>query len=166
MTQTGLVRKVERRILVIRDQRVMLDRDLAGLYGVSTRRLNEQVRRNISRFPSDFMFQLTGAETDALRSQIATSNGGRGGRRYPPLVFTEQGVAMLSSVLHSERAVQVNIAIMRAFVRLRRLLATHKALARKLEDLERRYNRRFKVVFVAIRELIARTEPAAHRIGF
>jgi hypothetical protein len=161
MTQTGLVRKVERRILVIRDQRVMLDRDLAGLYGVSTRRLNEQVRRNISRFPSDFMFQLTGAETDALRSQIATSNGGRGGRRYPPLVFTEQGVAMLSSVLHSERAVQVNIAIMRAFVRLRRLLATHKALARKLEDLERRYNRRFKVVFVAIRELIARTEPGS-----
>jgi hypothetical protein len=165
-TQTGLVLKVERHILVIRDQKVMLDRDLAGLYGVSTRRLNEQVRRNMTRFPVDFMFQLTRAEADALRSQIATSNGGRGGRRYPPLVFTEQGVAMLSSVLHSERAIQVNIAIMRAFVRLRRLLATHKALARKLEDLERRYNRKFKVVFVAIRQLIARTEPARHRIGF
>jgi len=158
MTQTGLVRKVERCIL--------LDRDLAALYGVSTSRINEQVRRNIARFPLDFMFQLTDAETDALRSQTAISNDGRGGRRYPPSVFTEQGVAMLSSVLRSERAVQVNIAIMRAFVRLRRLLATHKALARKLEELERRYNRRFKVVFVAIRELIARTEPAKHRIGF
>jgi len=166
MTQTALVRKVEGCILLIRDQKVMLDRDLAALYGVSTSRINEQVRRNIARFPSDFMFQLTDAETDALRSQTAISNDGRGGRRYPPLVFTEQGVAMLSSVLRSERAVQVNIAIMRAFVRLRRLLATHKALARKLEELERRYNRRFKVVFVAIRELIARTEPARRRIGF
>jgi len=144
----------------------MLDRDLADLYGVSTKRLNEQVRRNITRFPSDFMFQLTEDETVGLRSQIATSNGGRGGRRYLPLVFTEQGVAMLSSVLTSERAVQVNIAIMRTFIRLRRMLATHKELARKLDDLERRYDRKFKVVFVAIRELIARTEPAQRRIGF
>jgi ORF6N domain len=160
------MQKVERSIFIIREQRVMLDRDLAALYGVSTARLNEQVRRNIARFPSDFMFQLTADEAAALRSQIAISNGKRGGRRYPPLAFTEQGVAMLSSVLHSERAVQVNIAIMRAFVRLRGLLATHKALARKLEDLERRYNRRFKVVFVTIRELIARTEPAKRRIGF
>lgn len=162
----GLVQEVERRIFSVRGQKVMLDRDLAGLYGVSTKRLNEQVRRNMARFPSDFMFQLTLDEAVALRSQIATSNGKRGGRRYPPLVFTEQGVAMLSSVLHSQRAVQVNIAIMRAFVRLRQLLATHKALARRLEELERRYNRRFKVVFVAIRELIARTEPAKRRIGF
>src|SRR5437763_8611056 len=118
MAQPGLTQKVERSILIIREQRVMLDRDLAALYGVSTTRLNEQVRRNIARFPSDFMFQLTADEAAALRSQIAISNGNRGGRRYPPLTFIEQGVAMLSSVLHSERAVQVNIAIMRAFVRL------------------------------------------------
>src|SRR5438034_2976608 len=113
----------------------MLDSDLAELYAVSTRRLNEQVRRNLSRFPPDFMFQLTEEETAALRSQIAISNTVRGGRRYRPLVFTEQGVAMLSSVLHSERAILVNIAIMRAFVRLRQLLATHKDLARKLDEL-------------------------------
>jgi hypothetical protein len=112
--------RIERSILLIRGHKVMLDADLAILYGVSTKRLNEQVRRNRSRFPDDFMFQLTVEEVRSLRSQFATSKQGRGGRRYAPLVFTEQGIAMLSTVLNSERAIQVNIEIMRAFVRLRR----------------------------------------------
>ena len=137
----------------------MLDADLAVLYGVSTKRLNEQVRRNRSRFPDDFMFQLTAEEVRSLRSQFATSKQGRGGRRYAPLVFTEQGIAMLSTVLNSERAIQVNIEIMRAFVRLREMIATHKELARKLEALEKRYDAQFKVVFDAIRELMAPPTP-------
>lgn len=169
-----LIRRVERRIRLIRGAKVMLDRDLAQLYGVPTKRLNEQVRRNLSRFPADFMFQLTHEEAAALRSQTATSslrsqsvtsNERRGGRRYLPYAFTEQGVAMLSSVLGSQQAVQVNIAIMRAFVRLRELLATHAELARKLEALERKYDRRFRVVFVAIRQLMAASEPR-QRVGF
>jgi len=161
-----IVRRVERRILVIRGHRVMLDRDLAGLYGVETKALNQAVRRNLARFPGDFMFQLTMDEVDRLRSQSVTSKGARGGARYLPLVFTEQGVAMLSSVLKSERAIQVNIAVIRAFVRLRALLATHRDLARKLEELERKYDRQFRVVFEAIRELMARSEPERRRIGF
>jgi hypothetical protein len=144
----------------------MLDADLAILYGVSTKRLNEQVRRNRSRFPDDFMFQLTREEVRSLRSQIATSKQGRGGRRYTPLVFTEQGIAMLSTVLNSERAIQVNIEIMRAFVRLREMIASHKDLARKLEALERRYDAQFKVVFDAIRELMAPPEAKKRKIGF
>jgi hypothetical protein len=147
--------RIERSILLIRGHKVMLDADLAVLYGVSTKRLNEQVRRNRSRFPDDFMFQLSGKEVRSLRSQFATSKQGRGGRRYAPLVFTEQGIAMLSTVLNSERAIQVNIEIMRAFVRLREMIATHKDLARKLEALEKRYDAQFKVVFDAIRELMA-----------
>ncbi len=146
--------RIERRILLVRGRTVMLDRDLAVLYGVSTTRLNQQVRRNLRRFPADFMFQLTSAETSSLMLQFATSKGGRGGRRKPALVFTEQGVAMLSSVLNSERAVQVNIAIMRAFVRLRELLATHKNLARRLEELEKRHDAQFKVVFDLFRKLM------------
>src|SRR2546428_3064325 len=165
VSQVPLVRRVEQRIRLIRGESVMLDSDLAALYSVSTRRLNEQVRRNMGRFPPDFMFQLTEEETAALRSQIATSNTGRGGRRYRPLVFTEQGVAILSSVLHSERAIHVNIAIMRAFVRLRQLLATHKDLARNLDELEKRYDKHFAVVFMVIRKLMARAEPP-RRIGF
>ena len=144
----------------------MLGADLAVLYAVSTKRLNEQVRRNRSRFPGDFMFQLTGEEVRSLRSQFATSKQGRGGRRYAPLVFTEQGIAMLSTVLNSERAIQVNIEIMRAFVRLREMIATHKNLARKLEALEKKYDAQFKVVFDAIRELMARPEPNKRKIGF
>jgi ORF6N domain-containing protein len=144
----------------------MLDAVLAVLYGVSTKRLNEQVRRNRSRFPDDFMFQLTGEEVRSLRSQFATSKQGRGGRRYAPLVFTEQGIAMLSSVLNSERAIQVNIEIMRAFVRLREMIATHKDLARKLAALEKRYDAQFKVVFDAIRELMAPPEPNKRKIEF
>lgn len=144
----------------------MLDADLAVLYGVSTKRLNEQVRRNRSRFPDDFMFQLTREEVRSLRLQIATSKQGRGGRRYAPLVFTEQGIAMLSTVLNSERAIQVNIEIMRAFVRLREMIATHKDLARKLEALEKRYDAQFRVVFDAIRELMKPPESKKRKIGF
>jgi hypothetical protein len=158
---------IEHRIVVIRGKRVMLDDDLAALYGVPTKRLNEQVRRNADRFPADFMFRLSAAEASALRSQIATSNPGRGGRRYLPHAFTEQGVAMLSSVLHSKRAVRVNIEIMRAFVRLRAMIASYTMLARKVDALERKYDAQFKGVFDAIRMLME--PPAARRqraIGF
>ena len=160
------VEHVERSILLIRGQKVMLDTGLAELYGVATRRLNEQVRRNIKRFPGDFMFQLTPEEMESLRSQIATSKKGRGGRRYLPFVFTEQGVAMLSSVLNSERAIQVNVEIMRAFVRLREMMSTHKDLARKLEALEKKYDTQFKVVFDAIRQLMTPPAPKKGKIGF
>src|SRR3989337_836613 len=148
---------------MIRGQKVMLDVDLAAIYGVTTKRLNEQVRRNLRRFPSDFMFQLTSEEAESLRSQIATSK--RGGRRYLPYVFTEQGVAMLSSVLNSERAIEVNILIMRAFVKLREMLATHKDLAKKLEGMEKNYDEQFKVVFEAIYELMKPPEPKKKQIG-
>jgi len=158
--------RIERSILLIRGQKVMLDRDLADLYGVETKTLNRAVQRNAERFPSDFMFQLTLKEVTALRYQFGTSKG-RGGRRYLPRAFTEQGVAMLSSVLKSKRAVRVNIEIMRAFVRLRQLLATHKELARKLEQLERKYDTQFKVVFEAIRQLMEPPpEKPKGRIGF
>jgi len=140
--------------------------DLAELYGVTTKRLNEQVKRNSARFPEDFMFQLTVSETEILRSQIATSKKGGGGRRYSPYGFTEQGVAMLSSVLNSERAIQVNIEIMRAFVRLRRMLASHADLARKLDALEKKYDAQFKGVFDAIRELMKPPESKKRPIGF
>jgi hypothetical protein len=151
----------------------MLDADLARLYGVSPKRLNEAVRRNRDRFPDDFIFQLTREEIEELtrqidasnlRSQFATSSWG--GRRYLPYAFTEQGVAMLSSVLRSKRAVAVNIEIMRAFVRLRRMLASNEDLARKLAALERKYDAQFKVVFDAIRELMAPPSPKRKRIGF
>lgn len=127
---------IENKILMIRNQRVMLDADLARLYGIPTGRLNEQVRRNIARFPDDFMFQLTDHEAQSLRSQIATSKIGRGGVRYLPFAFTEHGVAMLSSVLRSEKAVEMNIFIIRAFIKMRELLATNKDLAYKVEKME------------------------------
>lgn len=156
--------EISKKIYFIRGHRVMLDSDLAELYEVPPKRLNEQVRRNINRFPEDFMFQLTENEYESLRSQIATLEKGRGKhRKYLPLVFTEQGVAMLSSVLHSERAVQVNIAIMRAFVNLRELLETHKDLAKKLNQLERKYDHQFKVVFDAIRQLMAVGSPVSQK---
>jgi hypothetical protein len=151
-------------ICVIRGHRVMLDADLAALYGVETKVLNQAVKRNIARFPGDFAFQLTDAELADLRSQIVTSSWG--GRRYAPLAFTEQGVSMLSSVLRSPRAVQVNIEIMRTFVQLRQALAGHEELSRKLDALEARYDREFGAVFEALRQLMA--PPAAERraIGF
>ena len=157
------VEMIERRIFLIRRQKVMLDSDLAELYQVSTGRLNERVRRNIKRFPEDFMFQLTRQESDSLRSQIATLKTARGQhRKYLPLAFTEQGVAMLSSVLRSERAVQVNIAIMRAFVRLREILATHKDLARKMADLERKQRKQGKQIgeiFAYVQKLLKPPKP-------
>jgi hypothetical protein len=158
--------RIERSILLIRGHKVLLDADLAELYGVETRALLQAVSRNQKRFPKDFMFQMSKEEYELLRSQIVISKKGRGGRRYLPYVFTEQGVAMLSSDLRSERAVQVNIEIMRAFVRLRELVATHKDLARKLEALEKRYDAQFKVVFDAIRELMAPPTPKKRKIGF
>ena len=159
--------RIERSILLIRSHKVMLDADLAALYGVETKQLIQALKRNIFRFPSDFMFELSKEEFENLRSQFGTSSQW-GGRRYPPYAFTEQGVAMLSSILKSRRAVQVNIEIMRTFVRLRRLLASHADLARKLEALEKKYDAQFKVVFDAIRQLMAppQPEPPKRRIGF
>jgi hypothetical protein len=158
--------QVQTKIHTIRGQNVMLDSDLAELYGVMTKVLNQAVKRNNARFPEDFMFQLTVEETDSLRSQIVTSNTRRGGRHYLPYVFTEQGVAMLSSVLRSERAVQVNIAIMRAFVTMRGTLTSDDALARKILEMERKYDKRFEVVFEAIRQLIAAPPVPERRMGF
>ena len=160
---------LQRRIYMVRGQSVMLDSDLAALYGVETKNLNKAVQRNLDRFPSDFMFQATEEEAHSLRFQTGTSNVGRGGRRYLPYVFTEQGVAMLSSVLRSERAVQVNIAIMRAFVSLRGLLTQDSDLARRILHLEEKYDRQFAAVFEAIRRMIE--APAAEaaperRMGF
>jgi hypothetical protein len=144
-------------IFVIRGQKVMLDSHLAELYQVTTKRLNEQVQRNRSRFPIDFMFKLNASDRISLRSQFATSKRTKGGRRYAPYVFTEQGVAMLSSILKSKRAVQVNIEIMRAFVRLRRLLHSHEELSRKMTELEAKYenhDEQIRSVFEAIRRLM------------
>lgn len=146
----------------------MLDADLAGLYGVPVKRLNEQVQRNRERFPDDFMFQLSPVEAACLRSQTATLKTGSRGRhrKYLPFAFTEQGVAMLSGVLRSSRAIQVNIEIMRAFVRLRRMLQSNAELARKLAALEAKYDGQFRVVFEAIRELMTPPEGPRRRIGY
>ena len=158
--------RIERAILVARGQKVMLDADLAALYRVPTKVLIQAVKRNSARFPKDFMFRLTAEETVRLRSQFVTSNVGRGGRRYLPYAFTEHGVAMLSSVLRSPRAIQANIAIMRAFVRLRALLTSNEALARKLDALEKKYDAQFKVVFDAIRQLMPPRAAGIRTIGF
>lgn len=157
--------RIERSILLIRGQKVMLSTDLAELYQVEPRVLVQAVKRNIARFPEDFMFQLTEEEFSNLKSQIVISSWG-GLRRARPYAFTEQGVAMLSSVLRSKRAIQVNIEIMRAFVRLRRMLASHADLARKLEALEKKYDAQFRVVFEAIRELMKPPETKRRPIGF
>jgi hypothetical protein len=159
--------QAERRILLIHQQRVMLSDDLAALYGVETKVLNRAVKRNAERFPGDFMFQLTNEEWSNLKCQFGTSSWG--GSRIPPYAFTEQGVAMLSSVLKSKRAIQMNIAIMRAFVRLREVLAAHKDLAQKLAELENKYeshDRQIHGIFEAIRELMRPPEKAARRIGY
>jgi len=158
---------IERRIHIIRGHKVMLDSDLAELYQVETKNLNKAVKRNIGRFPGDFMFQLTEEEWSLLRFQTGTSNADRGGRRYPPYVFTEQGVAMLSTVLNSERAVQVNIAIMRAFVQLREIAVTHKDLLQKVNEMEKKYDENFRVVFAALKRLMEPPPaPTKRRIGF
>lgn len=155
-------------ILLIRGHKVILDEDLATLYGVETRALNQAVKRNPGRFPEDFMFQLTAEEAASLRSQTVIVKPGRGQhRKFRPYAFTEQGVAMLSSVLRSDRAIHVNVEIMRAFVKLRQLLASNQELARKLAALERKYDAQFKVVFDAIRELMTPPDPPKKRpIGF
>jgi len=160
-----LAERIERRIFLLRGQRVMLSPDLAQLYDVEARALVQAVKRNLDRFPADFMFQLNDQEFRSLKSQIVTSSWG-GLRRAAPYAFTEQGVAMLSSVLRSKRAIRVNVEIMRAFVRLRQMLASHADLARKLDTLERKYDTQFKVVFDAIRELMKPPEPRQRRIGF
>jgi hypothetical protein len=161
------IERIESAIFFVRGHKVMLDRDLAALYRVTTFNLNKAVKRNTDRFPEDFMFQLTAEEASTLRFQIGMSKDkGRGGRRYLPYVFTEQGVAMLSGVLRSKRAVQVNVEIMRAFVRLRRMLASNEDLARKLAALEKKYDSQFRVVFEAIRQLTASPEPKKRKIGF
>jgi len=145
----------------------MLDRDLAKLYGVQTKALKQAVNRNIERFPDDFMFQLNSKEFKNWRSQFVTSNSGdRMGLRYRPYAFTQEGIAMLSTVLNSERAIQVNIAIMRTFIKLREIMATHKDLARKIDDIEKKYDAQFKVVFDAIRRLLTTPEKPKKRIGF
>ncbi|MCK4504728.1 MAG: ORF6N domain-containing protein [Candidatus Aegiribacteria sp.] len=157
--------RIERSILLIRGEKVILDQDLAELYSVETRILVQAVKRNINRFPADFMFQLSDDEFSDLKSQIVMSSWG--GRRTAPYAFTEHGVAMLSSVLRSPSAVQVNIEIMRAFVRLRRMLESHTELARKLKALEHKYDQQFKVVFDAIRQIMNPDPPPKRRqIGF
>lgn len=158
--------EISQKIYLIRGCKVMLDRDLAVLYGVATRSLNQAVKRNNKRFPLDFMFRLTQEENDSLRSQFVISNERRGGRRYLPYAFTEQGVAMLSSVINSERAVQVNIQIIRTFIKLRQLLATHKDLLKKIEELEKRYDKQFRIVFDIIRELTPQPKGNNKQIGF
>ncbi|MDP2759692.1 MAG: ORF6N domain-containing protein [Sideroxyarcus sp.] len=177
MTNKALIASVEQiesQIFLIRGQKVMLDDDLAALYEVETKALNRAVKRNLDRFPEDFMFQLSADElanlrsqsgTSSLRSQIDTSRWG--GRRYPPYAFTEQGVSMLSSVLRSTRAIQVNIEIMRAFVQLRQMLASNAELSGKLAALEKKYDIKFRAVFEAIRELMTPSDPKKKRpIGF
>lgn len=175
------VQLIEKRIYFIRAQKVMLDSDLAELYEVTTKVLNQAVKRNASRFPEDFMFTLTQEESESLRSQFVTSKVGRGGRRYLPNAFTQEGIAMLSSILNSEHAIQMNIVIMRTFVRLRQLIATNEDLAHKIEELERttgthlkKHDDQFKAVFEAIKKLIKATAPTQptlpdtpkRRIGF
>ena len=167
MSDTAIpVERIERAIYLIRGQKVMLDRDLAALYGVETKRLKEQVRRNIARFPNDFMFVLSDEEFANWRSHFATSNSDRMGLRHAPMAFTEQGVAMLSSVVNSKQAIDVNIAIMRTFVKLRQMLESHAKLAKKLSGLESKYDEQFRVVFEVLNELMAAPEPKRKPIGF
>ncbi len=157
--------QIARKILLIRDKKVMLDRDLASLYQVETKVLIQAVKRNKKRFPEDFMFQLKKEEFDNLRSHFVTSKKW-GGRRYRPYVFTEQGVAMLSSVLNSKRAIMVNIVIMRIFVQLRKILASDQDLLKKIENIEKKYDSQFQVVFEAIKQLMAEEEKPKKKIGF
>jgi hypothetical protein len=158
--------RIERKVLRFRGKNVMLDKDLASLYGVNVKALNQAVKRNRDRFPPDFMFRLTAQETKSLRSQIVTSKAGRGGRRTAPFAFTEMGVAMLSSVLRSDSAIRMNIQIMRTFVVLRRVLESHGNLADRIDELQEKYDRRFTVVFDAIRRLMAPPQSTRLRIGF
>ena len=158
------IERIYRSILLIRGHKVILDKDLAELYGVETKALTRAVRRNNERFPEDFMFRLNMQEFENLRHHFGTSSWG--GRRYPPYVFTEQGVAMLSSVLRSKRAIAVNIAIMRTFVKLREILATNEALRRKIESMERRYQEQFKLIFNVLSKMVMADSKPKSQIGF
>ncbi len=157
---------IERKIFLIREQRVMLDSDLAQLYGVTTARLNQQVQRNLERFPNDFMFQMTKQEFEDLILRTATSKGGRGGRRKLPYVFTEHGAVMLASVLNSPIAVNASIEVVRAFTRLRQMILGYKELQGKVKAMERKYDKQFRVVFTAIKQLLEPPEPPRRQIGF
>jgi len=166
MTKIVPIESIVSKIIFLRGEKVLLDRDLAELYGAETKVLKQAVRRNIKRFPSDFMFELSKEEFEDWRSQFVTSNSDKMGLRYKPMAFTEQGVAMLSSVLKSERAIEVNIAIIRAFVILRQMLASNAELAHKLEEMEKKYDERFKIVFEAIQQLMAPPQLKKKKIGF
>ena len=158
--------RIERAILLIRGEKVMLDSDLAEIYGVETKALNRAVKRNLNRFPLDFMFQLTSKEAANLRCQSGTSSSQYGGRRYLPYAFTEHGALMLANVLNSERAAQTSVQVVRVFVRLRQMLASNAELARKLAALEQKYDAQFKVVFDAIRQLMSPPAKPKREIGF
>ncbi|PIW63632.1 MAG: DNA-binding protein [Candidatus Omnitrophica bacterium CG12_big_fil_rev_8_21_14_0_65_50_5] len=166
MTQALIIpiETIQTKILWLRGQKVILDKDLALLYGVPTKRFNEAVRRNLERFPEDFMFQINDQEFKILRSQFATSSWG--GQRYLPYAFTENGVAMLSSVLNSDRAIAVNIQIMRTFTQLRQMLASHSELKKKIEEMEKKYDGQFQIVFNTIKRLIDEPKKKKHPIGF
>jgi phage regulator Rha-like protein len=164
-----LVIPVDSRILILRHQRVILDNDLAELYGVTVKRLNQQVNRNQERFPADFMFQLTSAEEKALRLQIATSKKGRGGRRYPPYAFTEHGAIMAATVLNSKQAIEMSVFVVRAFVRMREMLVKNRQLAAKINELDRRletHDTAIQDIIEAIKELMAPERPSKRGIGF
>lgn len=160
------VERVEGVIVLIRGEKVILDSDLAALYGVSTTRLNEQAKRNKHRFPSDFLFRLTKSEWESLISQFARSKSARGGRRKLPYVFTEHGAIMAANVLNSDRAVEASVQVVRAFIKLRNMLASHTELARKLDELEKKYDHKFKTVFNAIRQLMTPQTSKPRQIGF
>jgi len=167
MNELFLQNEIKSRIYTLRDKEVMLDEDLAELYQVSSKRLNEQVKRNIERFPNDFMFQLTEKEYENLRSQFATSSSNHGGRRYLPYVFTEQGVYMLSAVLKSQVAIEVSISIMRTFTKMREFSMHYNALARQIMELEKKHNKKFKEVFERLDDIVKETEKTDERImGF
>ena len=160
------IEQIEKTIHFIRGYRVMLDSDLARIFGVTTKHLNQAVKRNLDRFPEDFMFQVTENERESLRSQIVTSNASRGGRRYLPFVFTEHGTLMLANILNSPTAVGSSIQVVRAFIRLRQMMISHVELASKLNDLEKKYDRQFRVVFDAIKQLMIPTTSPRKPIGF
>ena len=166
MTNLIAVENITDKIFMIRGHRVMIDRDLAELYGVETKQLKRAVRRNIDRFPIDFMFEFTKEELSNWRCQIGTSNSIKMGLRHSPMAFTEQGVAMLSSVLNSKRAIQVNIEIMRTFTRLRSMLAGHKELEKRIDAMEEKYDEQFRVVFTAIKQMLTEEEKPKRKIGF
>jgi len=165
MTTVVPVESIVSKIVLVRGEKVIIDRDLSELYDVETKQLKRAVRRNINRFPEDFMFQLTKEEYRSLRSQFGTLKRGTHSK-YPPMAFTEQGIAMLSSVLNSDRAIEVNIAIMRAFVKLREMMATHSDLKRKIESMEKKYDEQFQIVFEAIKQLLSEEDKPKKKIGY